>query len=308
MWVEKFRPKSFDEFVFQDDVTELHIRKYVKEGIIPHLLFSGPPGTGKTSCAFLLTSLLDIDSSDVLLINASKENSTDTVRDKISAFCSVAPLNSDFKVVILEEADFMTGGAQAILRRLMEEQYRTVRFIMTCNYVHKIKDAIDSRTQHYVFNTLQPDKIAERVVGILNSENVTWNAADVERVINRSPTDLRKIIGTLEQYTVEGQLLLPTHLTAGGDTDAKILSALAADDWNAMRGIVASDVADNQVIDLFRLLYNNLSTSPIFLADDMKQEQAIVTIAEYLYRSSTVADQYINFAALLIELKRIQHG
>lgn len=308
MWTERHRPSSLSDFVFQDGVTELHIRKFFDTKEIPHLLFSGPPGTGKTSCAMLLIKHLDIDPTDVLLINASKENSADTIREKVANFCSVAPMNSDFKVVFLEEADFLTPAAQSIMRRLMEEQWRTVRFVLTCNYASKLRDAINSRLQHFIFRTLPQEQIVARVVAILDAENVEWHADDVSRLIDHSPNDLRKIIGMLEQYTVDNQLVLPSHLTSDGDYDQQIIDMMAANNWDGIRQLAAESISDAEVAPLFKVLYNNFTVNPALAQDMNKWEQAIVTTAEYMHRAASVADQYLNFAALLIELKRTSNG
>lgn len=305
MWTEQYRPTSFDDFVFQDDVTKLHILKFLETKDIPHLLFSGPPGTGKTSCAFLLIKEIGIEPIDTLIINASKENSAETVRTKIDGFCSVAALDSPYKVVILEEADYLSQNAQAILRRLCEEQYASVRFILTCNHPNKLRDAINSRMQHFTFHTLPEDVIATRVVQILDTEGVKWDPADVSRIIQASPHDLRKIINMLEQYTVQGELFLPTSLSRDGNTHAQVIEMMAADQWNEIRALVATGVSDDQIVEMMRTIYTNLHVSPKFTKSQDDAESAILTIAEYLHRSATVADQFINFAAMLIELKRI---
>lgn len=305
LWVDKYRPQTFDDYVFQDDVTKLHIMKFVEDKSIPHLMFSGPPGTGKTTCAYLLIQLLEIDPMDVLEINASLSNNVDTVRTRIDSFCAVAPMNSDFKICLLEEADYLTAGAQAGLRRLMELQSSNVRFIMTCNYPHKLKHAINSRLQQFEFAVLPEEYIANRIVKILDAEKVEWDPSDLATIIQRSPRDLRKIIQLLEQYTVNGRLMLPTSIGGESDTEALILDHISHDNWDGIRSYVSTAIADDQIVDLYRVLYNNLHVSPKFKNDERLTEQAIVTIAEYLYRSGSVADQYINFAALLIELKRI---
>lgn len=306
MWIEKWRPKTLDEYVFQDDVNELHMRKMVENKDFAHLLLSGPPGTGKTSFAFMLVNLVGIDPTDVLVINASKENDIETVRNRITNFCAIAPFNSDFKVVILEEADYVTKSAQGALRRLMEEHWATVRFILTCNDAHKIKDAIGSRIQHFEFQRLPADTIVGRVVQILEAEGVTVeNPDDILRVIESRNGDLRNTIGTLEQYTVNGQLIIPKHLSGTSEHREAVTQAVAEGNWIGLRSYVMGSVADGDVQDLYRIVYDALELSPL-VANRALHEQAIVTLAEYLHRSAAVADQYINFAALTIELGRIK--
>lgn len=302
--MEKWRPKTFDDFVFQDADTKSHIMNYVSRGDIGHLMFSGPPGTGKSSCALLLVQYLHIDPMDVMTINASKENSMDTVRTKISDFCGVSPFNSPFKVVILEEADWLTAGAQGVLRRIAEDYWQTVRFILTCNYPQKLKNAIDSRMQHYVFQELPLDDLARRVTQILDGEGVSWTPDDVFKIIESSPRDLRKIVNMLEQYTVQGILTVPTRLRGVGEFDDMVKELLEASQFSELTTFVGSDIADDLIPPLYRVVYDTIPLMPS-LDTTTKVEQAIVTVAEYMFRSATVADQYINFAAMLVELKRI---
>ena len=137
LWVEKYRPKKISEYVFRDDVQKNQVQSWIKSNAIPHLLFSGAPGTGKTTLAKLLLHELKVDWGDVLQINASSENSVDTIRDKITNFSQTMPFG-EFKYVLLDEADYISVNAQAALRGVMEEYASSARFILTCNYFHKI--------------------------------------------------------------------------------------------------------------------------------------------------------------------------
>lgn len=304
-WIEKYRPASFDEFVFQDDVTELHIRNFVVEQDIPHLMFSGGPGTGKTSCAFLLLKELGIGSMDTLLINASKENSVDIIRDKVSAFCDIAPLESNFKVVYLEEADHISKEGQAVMRRLMEEKYSSVRFIMTLNDAHKVSLPVTSRFQHFVFKQLPTDAIVPRVIQILSAEGVDWELDDLEKIIQRSPHDLRMIINTLNQFTAGNKLILPATMSADDEVQDAIILLMKHDKWDGLREYIGQNVSDSDIVQTYRTIYNNLYQSPKLSQSRTLWEQAVVHVAEYLYRNATVADPFINIAALTIELKRL---
>jgi DNA polymerase III delta prime subunit len=305
-WIEKYRPTNFDEFVFQDDVTKTHIMKFVEEQDIPSLMFSGGPGTGKTSCAQLLLSSIGVSPIDVLLINASKENSVSVFREKVSSFCDVSPLESDFKVVYLEEADYLTEEAQSIMRRLIEERFTTVRFLLTLNKAHKVELPITSRFQHFVFSQLPTDVMVPRIVSILEAEGVAWELDDVERVIARSPHDLRRIIGTLDQYSTHGKLQLPHNMRGDTDRDESIVLLMQHDQWDAIRTYIGENVDDQSMVATYRTIYNNLHLSPKLAANRQLWEQAVVHVAEYLHRNSTVADPFINMAALTIEIKRLQ--
>ena len=148
LWVEQYRPRDIDGYVFRDEAQRDQVKQWIKEGTIPHLLFSGAAGIGKTTLAKILINALNIDEYDVLEINASRTNSVDDVRDKITNFVSTMPFGQ-FKIVLLDEADYLSPNAQAALRGVMEEYAQTARFIMTCNYPHKIIPALHSRCQGF---------------------------------------------------------------------------------------------------------------------------------------------------------------
>jgi len=148
LWTEKYRPNDIDGYVFRDEEQKAQVKTWIDEGAIPHLLFSGAPGVGKTTLAKILIKQLEIDDFDVLEINASRENSIDTIRDKITGFVQTMPFG-DFKVVLLDEADYLSPNAQAALRGVMEEYHTTARFILTCNYPNRIIPALHSRCQGF---------------------------------------------------------------------------------------------------------------------------------------------------------------
>lgn len=306
-WVEKYRPSTLDEFIFQSDIDELHITKFAAQGHLPHLLLSGPPGTGKTSCALMLIKMLNIDPMDTMIINASRENSVTVVRDKISDFAATAPFSSPFKVVLLDEGDMITEEGQRVMRRLTEETAESVRFIITCNHLHKIEPALISRFQHFQFKQLPIDKVLERVVDILAKEEVKWDDHSVERIINASPNDMRAIINALEQYSVSGLLVVPNQLTISSELSEAIGGNMAQGKWRQVSKYVMDNVPDPDVIKLYKIVYQQLKNVP-GLSSQSNYEQAVLTLAEYLNRANRIADPYINFDAMTIELDRISRG
>lgn len=201
IWVEKYRPVTLEDYIGNEHIKE-KIRVFLQNEDMPHLLLSGPPGTGKTSCAKLITNTFDFE---MLYINASDENSVDVIRDKIKSFVSTISFNK-FKVVILDEADYVTIQAQAALRNLMETFSSHARFILTCNYLDRIIPAIQSRCQS--FQIIPPNKkeVAERVVKILNNENITFDIKDVANFVNEGYPDIRKVINLCQQHSVNGEL------------------------------------------------------------------------------------------------------
>lgn len=300
LWCEKYRPKTLNDYVFHDSTLKAAVEQMVKSKTIPHLLFSGTPGSGKTTLAQVLIHELNVDPVDVLVLNSSDENSVDVMREKIKTFVSTFAMG-DFKVVQLEEADYISPNGQAILRRLMEEYAESARFILTCNYEHKIIPAIKSRSQHFKF--YKPDKtdITEFVATILLNEHIKFNIDLLDKYVTTGYPDIRKIINLVQQYSVDGKLIPPNIESSSGDYKFQLLELLETDQWDKIRTIICDNVSGEEWEELYRFLYENLGKSKKFKNKE-KWENGIVIIADHLYRHTAIADPEINAAAMFIEL------
>lgn len=304
LWVEKYRPKNVSEYLFQSPLHKKIISNILQTGNLPHLLLSGVQGTGKTSLYKILLNELNIDSCDVKKINASDDNSVDVMRDSIKSFITTEPISSPFKVVVLEEASYLTVNAQEVLKDYMEAYSDTVRFILTCNYESKILPAIKSRCQHLQFKNSDEDKVLELCGKILIKENVKFDLEILEQHVNNFFPDIRKTLNSLQQSSSDGQL---NPLKASGDSNYKltVLNYICSGDWNQARILAASNTAMNEWEELYRFLYENIGNDKKFKKNEL-YAQAITIIAEYLYRNSTVASQEINFSACAIALTSIE--
>ena len=303
LWVEKFRPKTLDEYIFHDDNQRTAIERMVSDKTIPHLLLSGVQGSGKTTLGLVLINELDMDETDVLTINASDENNVDTIREKIKNFVSTFAMG-DFKIVHLEEADYLTPNAQAVLRRMMEEYVDTARFILTCNYENKIVPAIKSRCQHFRFTKHDIADVTESVAKILLQEKVSFDLDLLDKYVRVGYPDIRKIINTLQQNCNDGKLLPLISEHSAGDYKFELLDLLSTDDWNAARTLTCGEVAAEEWEDVYKFLYENLDKAPKFQTKD-KWEEGIIIIADHLYKHSLVADPEINAAAMYIRLGQV---
>jgi replication factor C small subunit len=210
LWVEKYRPTSVKDYVFRDIKQKKQVSSWVDSGAIPHLLFSGAAGTGKTTLAKVLLNELGVDGGDVMMINASNENNVDTMRTKINGFASSLPFSGDFKYVLLDEADYLSPNAQAILRNMMETYSTTCRFVLTCNYPNKVIPAIHSRCQGYHIEKLDTQEFTARVATIAITEGVDCRPIETLDIYVRSTyPDLRKCINMVQQNVVDGKLQAP---------------------------------------------------------------------------------------------------
>ena len=303
LWVEKYRSTNFDEYVFNDADHKVKFQRMVNDGEIPHLLLSGTAGSGKTTLSKLLVRLLNIDPCDVLLINASDENSVDVMREKISTFAMSYSIGS-FKVIQLEEADYLSPNAQAVLRVIMEEASSNCRFILTANYDNKIIPAIKSRCTSFHFKSPSQDDTLARCAEILLSENIDFELELLETYISVYYPDLRQIINVLQSNSIDGKLLPPKNMTGNDDYKFKILDYLTSGDLRSCREVVCKNVGRDEYEDVYRFLYENLSVCEKF-KDVNAYESGIVLIANYLYKHSLCADPEINLAALFIELNNL---
>lgn len=302
IWVHKYRPSTVDEYVFQNPTHKQQVLNMIAEQDIPHILMSGCQGAGKTTLAFILIDAMDIDDSDVRIINASDENSVDTIREKVKDFVSTAPLGK-FKIILLEEADYISHNGQAAMRRLMEEFSDNARFILTCNYIHKIIPAIQSRCNaKFRFKSIDKDDIAEYLINILAKERIKFDLDLLDKYIISGYPDIRSILNDIQQYSMDGKLMPPpTNDVSSGDYKFQLIELIEQDNWIDARKIVCTNVLNEEYEDVYRYLYDNIDKSPKFKNKD-KWEEAIITIADHLDQHSRVADPEINAAAMFIKL------
>jgi len=315
-WTHKYRPKTKEEYVFANEQIRKFVDKCLNEETIPNLMLSGIHGTGKTTLARILVSELGINPMDNLAINSSAESGIDAVRNKITDFCSTFPVDK-FKVVILEEGDGLSRSAQMALRYLMEDYHDTVKFIMTCNYPNKIIPEIHSRCQTVHIESLDIDSVNDRIIDILTSElpkDKEFTDEEIEALdchVNRFYPDMRKIINSLQQSTINNEIHPPVAEQDGSDVEQhwNELWKISADKLNSRREFIQSALEMTQVIDennfekFYRVMYENIGKLSLFDPKrDIFHEEALPVIAEHLYRAYTVADQQMNLDACLYRL------
>ena len=300
LWVEKYRPSSIDTYVFRDDNQRRQVAGWKEDGALPHLLFSGAPGTGKTTLAKVLLQELDVDSMDILEINASNENSVDTIRSKITNFSSTMPFG-DMKYVLLDEADYITPNGQAALRGVMETYHTSCRFILTCNYPQRIIPALHSRCQGFHIEKLDTKEFTARIATICIEEGVEMDLETLDTYVQATYPDLRKAINLTQQNVVDGVLQKPQ--AGDGNTSDWMLSAVElfkAGKYKEARGMIVSQAIPEEYEEVYKFMYRNLN---LWGDTDMKQDQAIVIIRNGIAKSVAVADPEINLAATLVELE-----
>jgi replication factor C small subunit len=303
-WEEKHRPKSLSDYIFRDAEQKRIIEKIIQDKNIPHILLAGHRGTGKTSLAYLLKSELNIDDFDFMKINASKENSVDILRNKISDFITTAAFG-DCKVVLLDEADRLSPAFQDTLRGMLEEHVNNARFIFTCNHPRKIIPELKSRLVEIVFKSLDKDLMITRFVNILRMEKVKIKDPDIIVAhIDQAYPDFRKLLVTAQMSIVDGALTSPVEASSVVEDFITIVEMLNIGDWAAARKHVCGNLNDDQIEDFYRFLYDHLHEIESF-TDSNKWKQGIVVLSDHLYRSAFVADQEINLAACMIKLSNI---
>jgi DNA polymerase III delta prime subunit len=302
LWVEQYRPKDVDGYVFRDEAQREQVKQWIKEGSIPHLLFSGAAGIGKTTLAKILINALNIDEHDVLEINASRTNSVDDVRLKITNFVSTMPFGA-FKIVLLDEADYLSPNAQAALRGVMEEYSQTARFIMTCNYPHKIIPALHSRCQGFHIEKVDHTEFTARAATVLVNEGVDFDLDVLDTYVKSTYPDLRKCLNLLQMNTVDAKLKRPSE-TGGGTADYKLamVDLFKSGKIREARTLLAAQARPEEMEEIFRWMYDNLD---MWSKSPEGQDEAILIIRKGLANTSLVADQEINLSATLVELSQI---
>jgi DNA polymerase III delta prime subunit len=303
LWVEKYRPNTITDYVFHDSQHKAAFQQMIATKSIPQLLFSGVQGSGKTCIARILISAMDIDDIDVLTINASDNRGIDTFRESVKSFAETMSM-SEFKIIHLEESDRLTIDAQSALKGFMEDVSDNVRFIFTCNHVSKILPPIRSRCQEYFFKASDYNDIAEYCIKILASECVKFDLDTLDTYLNFGYPDIRKIVNLIQQNTIAGVLQSQKLDNESGDYQFKLIDMIENDQWNNARKLVCSTVNSDGWEGVYRFLYENLSHSKKF-QDPAKWEEAILVVADSLYKNSISADPEINMASCLIQLNQI---
>jgi len=297
LWVERYRPSTMETYIGNEHLKS-KVSIYLESGDLPHLLLYGRAGTGKTTLAKLLVKNIECD---YLYINASDENNVDTVRTKVKTFASTMGFK-DMKIIILDECDYITPNAQAALRNLMETFSKHCRFILTCNYVERIIDPIQSRCQSFQIIPPSKKEVAVHLSNILNNEDVTFKVDDIATIINGGYPDIRKIINTSQRQVVKGELKLDAQEIILSDYKLKLLKVLQTKSktrkeiFTEIRQILA-DAKVTDFADFFRLLYDEVDTY-----GKGHIAECILIIARYESSDTHVVDKEINAMAMLIEL------
>jgi replication factor C small subunit len=289
LWTEKYRSQTLDQYIGNDEL-KTTIGSWIVKNDIPHLLLYGKAGTGKTTLAKLITQNINCD---MMYINASDENGIDTIRDKVKSFASTSTFQP-LKVVILDESDYLTINAQASLRNIIETFSAKTRFILTCNYVERIIEPLQSRCQAFKIETLSKPDIARHLVYILSEEGVTFNLTDIPTIVNIHHPDIRKIINVTQQHTVDNKLIL-TKIDTKFDISDVVKLIQSKDAFRLVRQYLV----DNNISDfepMYRALY-----------DELGKDNGLITmtLADYQFKHATVVDKEINFMACIASIINI---
>ena len=296
IWVEKYRPKQIADVIFQDERQERTFLNFISNKQIPQLLLSGIQGTGKTTISKVLINELKVDRSDVLRINCS-DKKIDALRSEVTGFSMTMPLGA-FKIVQLEEMDFLSLEGQGLLRSLIEDTSSSCRFIATCNYDNKIIPALKSRFQHFTFKAPNKDSITLRMADILDKEKIEYDVNDLLTYVDVGYPDIRKTIQLLQSNSQNGKLLSPTsNSETASDWKFGLLDAISTGNFKHARKLVCENTSREEHEDVYSFLYQNIDKMNV-----TSKENAIVTIADYLSKHALVADTEICLAACMITL------
>lgn len=289
-WVEQYRPKSFEEYVFQDDTVKQQVDKFISTKSLNNLMLYGVRGTGKTTLANLLVKWLNVSPNDVLKVNCS-DKKIEYIRDVIIPFANTMA-DGEFRIVRLEEFDFLSKDAQALLRSFMEEVHDNCKFIATCNYPNRILPELRSRMAEISFKTPNMEQLVDRILFILDAENIVYDPDAVMNIIDRHYPDIRSIINYLEANSINGKLEITEQTTEAPWKEA-IRKAFIAKNLFAERKILSSLTTDD-IPELFKELVT------LSCQNDTFARAIIPIIAENEYRLTFVGDAELHLTSMFI--------
>lgn len=302
LWSEVYRPESIDGYVFKDSSLKKRVGQWIENGELPHVTFYGPAGTGKTTLAFLILKELGVDESDSLYISASVNNGIDYIREKVIGFAETVPFG-DFKYVVLDEADYISHNGQAALRGIMQDYADTTRFILTCNYIGKIKEAVLSRCPPFAIDSLDMVEYKSRAAEILISAGVNLTEEDLtilDEYSSKYYPDLRKCINKM-QLSCVGNKILPNTNDVGSETEimSEAVALFMDKKFNESRLLLCKNLSSDQYVGAYRFLFENVN---LFARDTKHECECLAIIKEGLVDHSRAGDAEICLSGTLAKI------
>lgn len=298
LWTEKYRPTKVEDYVFADETVKKQIQTWVNDRSIPHLLLHGPAGTGKTTLARVLVNEIGIEEFDFLQVNASRDNGVDFLKTKIEGFVSTLPFGH-LKIVLLDEADYLSPNAQGLLRGLMETYAAQARFILTCNFVHKIIPPLKSRCHDLVIHKQDQTEFTARAATVLVTEGIEFDLDTLDSYVRATYPDLRKCLNLVQSNSVDNKLVLQTTATSTQDYRIAVVDLFKSRKIREARKLLCEQARPEEMDEVFRWCYDNLD---LWSSTPEGQDEAILIIRRGLVNHSMCADAEINLSATLIEL------